>query len=63
MLTRKAKFLSKDETKGFRTNTIYDIATQVAGEKIVVELANAKGPARLEYSSKREFLKDWLVID
>jgi hypothetical protein len=63
MLTRKAKFLSKDETRGFRHNTIYDITTQVAGEKIVVQSANATGAARLEYNSKREFLKDWLVID
>jgi hypothetical protein len=63
MVTRKAKFLSKDESKGFRANTIYDIDAQVDGEKIIVVSNNANRQAKLEYLSKREFLKDWLVID
>ena len=63
MITRKAKFLSKDESKGFRTNTIYDIGTQVDGQKIIVVSNNDSRQAKLEYLSKIEFLKDWLVID
>lgn len=63
MVTRKAKFLSKDETKGFRTNSLYDIETRVTDEKIIVELANNNRQARVEYPSKRDFLKDWMVID
>ena len=62
MATHKAKYLSKDEAKGFRTNTIYDINTHVAGEKIVVALASTERQSQVEYNSKREFLKDWLVI-
>ncbi|QHT70916.1 hypothetical protein GXP67_31850 [Rhodocytophaga rosea] len=63
MVTRKAKFLSKDESKGFHTNAIYDIDTQVDGQKIIVVSNNDSRQARLEYHSKLEFLKDWLVID
>lgn len=63
MVTRKAKFLSKDETRGLLTNTIYDIDTHMEGEKIVVELLHANRQAKIEYISKRDFLKDWLVID
>jgi hypothetical protein len=63
MVTRKAKFLSKDESKGFRTNTIYDIDTQVDGDKIIVVSNQASRQAKLEYHSKLAFLKDWLVID
>ena len=63
MATRKAKYLSKDESRGLRTNTIYDINTQVVNDKITVEVTQANQQAQMQYTSKREFLKDWLVID
>ena len=63
MAKHTAKYLSKDESKGFLSNNIFTINTQVVDEKIIVESADSNRQARAEYKTKRDFLKDWLVID
>ncbi len=63
MAKHTAKYLSKDESKGFLPNKIFKINTQVVNEKIVVEAADSNGQAKAEYTSKRDFLRDWMVIE
>ncbi len=63
MATHTAKYLSKDESKGFLANKIFKINTQVVNQRIVVESADSTRQAKAEYNSKRDFLRDWMVIE